>query len=52
MDQIVPSLTDRHILLPNNWTPRSYQMPSWLAWEAGCRREILRPYPPRHALGL
>ena len=27
--------------LPNNWTQRHYQKPSWKAWEQGCRREIL-----------
>ena len=34
----LPSPTIR---LPNNWKQRAYQEPSWLAWEAGCRREIL-----------
>lgn len=29
------------IRLPNNWNPRPYQLPSWRAWEAGCRRELL-----------
>lgn len=27
--------------LPNNWDPRPYQLPSWYAWERGCKREIL-----------
>lgn len=29
------------IRLPNNWDPRFYQLPSWRAWEAGCKRELL-----------
>lgn len=29
------------IRLPNGWSPRPYQLPSWKAWEAGCRRELL-----------
>lgn len=29
------------IRLPNDWTPRDYQMPSWQAWEQGCKRQLL-----------
>jgi phage terminase large subunit len=29
------------VTLPNNWVPRSYQMPAWKAWEGGIRRELL-----------
>lgn len=29
------------IRLPNNWNPRAYQLPSWRAWERGCKREVL-----------
>jgi phage terminase large subunit len=29
------------IRLPHNWNPRPYQLPSWRAWEKGCKREIL-----------
>lgn len=25
----------------NGWRPRDYQMPAWLAWERGCRRQLL-----------
>jgi phage terminase large subunit len=36
-----PASTRRQILLPNNWKPRWYQLPSWCAWEQGCKRELL-----------
>lgn len=29
------------IRLPNNWSPRPYQLKSWRAWERGIKREIL-----------
>jgi phage terminase large subunit len=29
------------IRLPNNWLPRPYQLPSWKAWERGCKRLLL-----------
>jgi hypothetical protein len=29
------------ISLPNNWTPRPYQIPAWSAWEAGKKRLLL-----------
>lgn len=28
------------IILPNNWSPRPYQMPFWTAMERGCKRAI------------
>lgn len=28
-------------LLPHNWHPRAYQLPSWAAWERGRKRELL-----------
>ena len=28
------------IVLPNNWRPRSYQMPFWTAMERGCKRAM------------
>src|SRR5262245_40014574 len=32
---------DIRIRLPNNWEPRPYQLPSWIAWEKGCKRQLL-----------
>lgn len=29
------------IALPNNWTPRPYQLPAWTAWERGIKRSLL-----------
>lgn len=29
------------IVLPNNWNPRSYQLPAWKALESGIRRALL-----------
>lgn len=29
------------VRLPNEWTPRDYQLPSWQAWERGCKRQLL-----------
>ncbi|WP_052120224.1 hypothetical protein [Inquilinus limosus] len=29
------------IRIPNGWSPRWYQRPSWDAWEQGCKRELL-----------
>lgn len=29
------------ISLPHNWEPRGYQLPSWNAWEQGCKRLLL-----------
>lgn len=29
------------IRLPNNWEPRPYQLPSWIAWEKGIKRALL-----------
>lgn len=31
----------KEIVLPNNWTPRRYQMKAWMAWQRGVRRSIL-----------
>lgn len=36
-----PSASQRRIRLPNNWTPRPYQLAAWRAWEAGTRFESL-----------
>lgn len=29
------------IRIPNNWVPRDYQLPAWLAWREGIKRECL-----------
>ena len=29
------------IEIPNNWNPRSYQMPFWEAMQSGCKRAVL-----------
>lgn len=34
-------LSSSRIRLPNNWTPRAYQLPAWRAWESGIRFESL-----------
>lgn len=31
----------REVVLPNNWTPREYQMPAWMALERGVKRALL-----------
>src|SRR5712671_36589 len=35
------ALSDSVIQLPNQWTPRPYQLPAWKALEQGCRRVVL-----------
>jgi hypothetical protein len=43
--------TGQTIRLPNNWNPAAYQLPSWLAWEAGrWEIQILRRRAGKDAL--